>query len=886
MTADTRDSNSNAVPGSPGEPIPAEIAMPQMPPVADADASTAEPLNAELTKAAYFCVYSRSDTSRPNTPIMAATNPFGELLLRSGAMSIVGAISRWVGLGPLVPLLQAMPLGMIGVDVNERLHRFDVRGTVPDERRGVRATNTVGEAVGTLAMKWRIAPDDFEPAPGRLPPPTLLDQTRSQKFVMLDGRQRFEDGRESGLRGFGAGRTFPIVVNGRRQLRIAAVVEVVEGFGNLSGLTGAIVVNGYVIPPTGLFINFVARFPDPDGQLPAHAPIPPCEPEPEPDPGTTFLLFEGEPDPDRGVGERPARGGHTPGSSIRQRLRLVHTGFDVGSRVGLRSHTWEGPVVGHVTADLKFDADPGPTSSIRMSNVLFTFTDPAGHVVGTLAAHMVEGRAFKTTVKGHQMFRFGAFGPLVEGTGAFDGAVGMMTTNAVISASPRTESNLYILRISDPGGRYRASRGEAVPDQAAAEAGEPLVDGGLDDEDRKMLAGVERTRRDSLHVKNWWQQREEDGDFAERLDLVREFNEDEHTLGFFDSMILENRRLPVMGVMQEAFYDRPKKSSPEDVRVQLREFVLGFFMRVSHCQRPEPAVPADQRALPLFIRPLSWLPDTSDSRVGFGYEQLLYKRRDTGEVGKFRPDERGAIVDLRTIGPVYDWVVMRVNIFDFKIALAPFGPDVLKLELPLEEVTYLLMTPEMIVCRDNPSPDVLGEYGFGYGLLPYTPKRDFFAYGPGHFAAGYQSFAFQVLRTGEIRAKAVFVVNRPDKMLSVDVDPIEWGFKAADLMTLNLASKVMAPMKAVASQLPLRVKGVDPLSVYISTANLLTGGLAERRLGISKSQLEKHMLIRHFIQHRQMLISSQVIWRTVPDWTDSEALPEFCHRGLSSDGMP
>ena len=70
---------------------------------------------------------------------MAATNPFGELLLRSGAMSIVEALSRRIGLEPLVPLLDAMPLGMIGVDVNERLHRFDVRGTVPDERRGVRA---------------------------------------------------------------------------------------------------------------------------------------------------------------------------------------------------------------------------------------------------------------------------------------------------------------------------------------------------------------------------------------------------------------------------------------------------------------------------------------------------------------------------------------------------------------------------------------------------------------------------------------------------------------------------------------------------------------------------------------------------------------------------
>jgi len=883
MKSDNRDSRSTAAPpDSPGGPIPPGVAAPQVPPGGDPETSRVEEVDAALTKAAYICVYSRSDGNRPNTPIMAATGPLGELLLRSGAMPMLGAIGRLVGLEAVAPVLKMMPLGMIGVEVNEQLHRFDVRGTVPDERRGVRASNTVGEPVGTLTMKWLIAPDDFEPGPGRVPPPTFLDQTRSQKFVMLDGRQRLRDCRESGLRAAGSGRTFPVIVNGQRQLRMAAVVDVVEGFGNLAGLTGTIVVNGYVVPPTGLFINFVARFPDPDGQLLTAAPISICEPEPEPDPGTTFLLLHGEPEPDHVAVERTAPDSQTLGSRVRQRLRLMHTGFDLGSRFGLRSSTWEGPVVGHVTADLEFDAaDPAPTPPIRMANGLFTFTDPAGHVVGTLAANMIEGRAFRTTVKGHPLFRFGGFGPLIDGTGAFEGAVGMMTTNAAIGDSPRTQSNLYIIRISDPGGRYRASLGEALPDPAAAGTCEPQVDGGLDEEDRKMLARVDRTRRDSLQVQHWWHQRDADADFAERIELVREFNEDEHTFGFFDSAVVDNRRLPVMGVVQEAFYDLPKRSSAEDVRDQLREFVLGFFMRVSHCQRPEAAVPSDQSPLPLFIRPLSWLPDTSDSRVGFGYEQLLYKLRETGEVGKFRPHERGAIADLRTLGPVYDWLAMRVNIFDFKIAMAPFGPDILKVELPLKEVTYLLMTPEMVLNRDNPSPDVLGEYGFGYGLLPYTPDRDIFAYGPGHFTAGYQSFAFRVLRSGEIRAKAVFVVNRPDKILNVDVDPIGWGFKVADLMTFNLASKVMAPFKAIAEHLPLRVPGVDPLSLYISTANLLTGGLAERRLGISKAQLEKHMLIRHFIQHRQMLISSQLVWRTVPDWTDSAALPEFCHRGLT-----
>ncbi|HSL21243.1 MAG TPA: hypothetical protein VK886_06890 [Vicinamibacterales bacterium] len=414
-------------------------------------------------------------------------------------------------------------------------------------------------------------------------------------------------------------------------------------------------------------------------------------------------------------------------------------------------------------------------------------------------------------------------------------------------------------------------------------APEPPSDLSLNWEDLKMLAGVDRTRRESTLVRNWWNEREAAGEFAERLDIVREIQPRERAYGFFDTATIDNQALPVMGLVQQMFYDRPKKTSPEDVRDQVREFVLGFFMRVSHYERPGAAAPS-QPTLPWFMRPLSWIPESEDGRVGFGYEQLMYKLRETGQVGKFGPHERGAIVDLRSLGSVYDWVAMRVNLFDFYIAMSPFGADFLKMELPLKEITYLLVTPDLIVDRHNPSADVLGEYGFGYGLLPYSPDPSIFAYGPGRFGAGFQSFAFQVLRNGEIRAKAVFVVNRPDKILSIDVDPIDWGFRVADLMTLNLASTVMAPFKAIAKQLPLRLSNVDPISLYISTANLVSGGLAERRLGISKTQLEKHMLLRHFLQHRQMLITSLLVWRMVADWTDVKALPDFCHRGFS--GQP
>jgi hypothetical protein len=80
----------------------------------------------------------------------------------------------------------------------------------------------------------------------------------------------------------------------------------------------------------------------------------------------------------------------------------------------------------------------------------------------------------------------------------------------------------------------------------------------------------------------------------------------------------------------------------------------------------------------------------------------------------------------------------------------------------------------------------------------------------------------------------------------------------------------------------LKIAGVDPVSLYISAANGVSGGLAGKVLGISKAQLEKHMLLRHLIQHREMLLSSHASWRMVPDWTDASSLPDFCHRGLAT----
>jgi hypothetical protein len=82
-----------------------------------------------------------------------------------------------------------------------------------------------------------------------------------------------------------------------------------------------------------------------------------------------------------------------------------------------------------------------------------------GRSLGTVSSDMIEGRSFRTRLDGMLLpvFRFGGFGPISGGTGELAGASGIMTMNSVISVQPRTLSNLYVLRLNDPRGRYRAA---------------------------------------------------------------------------------------------------------------------------------------------------------------------------------------------------------------------------------------------------------------------------------------------------------------------------------------------------------------------------------------------------------------------------------------------
>jgi hypothetical protein len=345
----------------------------------------------------------------------------------------------------------------VAVHVHEELHRFDLDVRTANDGCRLVASQRIGRPAATVQIRWTVIPEWFAASPDRRPPPTPLLPFFSQRFAMLDGELRFRDADGSGFRGFGTGRTFPASVRGERRLRIGAVIDVLEGFGSLEGLPGTICVNGYIEPPHGLALNLMARFVDPEGRLRTRTPGA-VHGDANPDPDALFLAFLGEPDPDRPTRLVQGADGEMLGAEVRELLRPVRTGFGLDGRIS--SETRTGPVAGTVSGRLLFNplrARPGSPVPFGTRGGVFTVHGRNGEPIGSIEADIQEGRGFPTELPGAPMpiFRFGGFGPVLGGDGLFAGAEGMMTLNAAISVFPRTLSNLYVFRLSDPSGRLR-----------------------------------------------------------------------------------------------------------------------------------------------------------------------------------------------------------------------------------------------------------------------------------------------------------------------------------------------------------------------------------------------------------------------------------------------
>ncbi len=421
-------------------------------------------------------------------------------------------------------------------------------------------------------------------------------------------------------------------------------------------------------------------------------------------------------------------------------------------------------------------------------------------------------------------------------------------------------------------------------------AGSPHNGVPLSEDDLEALASFDQALSDAKDLAQWWSFVDQQESYADRFQLSATHNRPEVSFGFFDEATVDGSSMAVMGNVQEQLYDRPKmpqESATSRAEVadwmsqQVREFVLRYFLRVSDFRQPESFPGEVHPPAPSYLRPLSWYANEGDRRRGFGFEQVYYKLKGDNTPRKFDDHDRFCIVDLREIGTTYEWIVVKVVIFDSKLTLAPFGPVLPYGTLPQAEHSHLILTEAMIVDDQAPQePDDLGCFGFGYAFLPAV-EESLLAYGPGRFEAAFQTIRFHVKKSGEVKVRMAFVASRPKKVVNVSLDPMGWGLRLADLLSLGTASSVLEPVQKMWKRVP-RPGSVDVVQSYISLANVLTGGVAAKNLGVSKRQLHKNFLAAHLDQHYNVVAGSLMTWRQVSDWLDPETLPDWVRSGRSA----
>jgi len=353
--------------------------------------------------------------------------------------------------------------GIVGFQIGETICRFSITMSPPSQERGFTSWTMVGEPVACFDHRWLFIPDNFAALPGQDPPMVSFDPARPQRFVMLDSKFLLGRGKD-GFRGFGTGSTYPATVNGRKQVLVGAVGTILEGLGRFAGHEGTYTYCGSISDKRGFMGNLLLRVVDPEATLVIKSDLQPLQPMADPEPAITYMLFRGQKrDRTQKTDYIFGPNNDITGLNVHQQLRLMQ--IDCGNYgKEIASVARVGPVVGEMTAQITFNLlNPGaPGTGIApipfKSYNTYKFLDRGGGEVGVIEADGGEGRTFKLSLAGapgQQALRFGGFGPIRKGTGAFQGIEGFMSDNSVVGIAPHALATLYVLRVHDPDSKYR-----------------------------------------------------------------------------------------------------------------------------------------------------------------------------------------------------------------------------------------------------------------------------------------------------------------------------------------------------------------------------------------------------------------------------------------------
>jgi hypothetical protein len=123
-------------------------------------------------------------------------------------------------------------------------------------------------------------------------------------------------------------------------------------------------------------------------------------------------------------------------------------------------------LIGEISAKIQFN--PATALGTESSPVPFqtdndyNFFDREGRSIGTVKGIVSEGGGWVFDLKfpsapGQPAIRFGGVGPILSGTGQFNGVQGLLSVNSAVGRGPHALSLLQMMQVIDPDGRFRAA---------------------------------------------------------------------------------------------------------------------------------------------------------------------------------------------------------------------------------------------------------------------------------------------------------------------------------------------------------------------------------------------------------------------------------------------
>jgi len=391
------------------------------------------------------------------------------------------------------------------------------------------------------------------------------------------------------------------------------------------------------------------------------------------------------------------------------------------------------------------------------------------------------------------------------------------------------------------------------------------------EEDLAILGQVDAAIRYGHELLEWWTANRETRVRVNSFPIARQIHEPDLNYGFLLDAHLRSGTLPVVGVIQDQLMrwpklppDRPR--DPDWMRAQLRAFILKYFMRMAGTQPAYRAGPVGGDAKP---------GSGSDDRLGWGYRQKFYKLAD-GTVGKFTPAQQTALIALDEVFPKYLWIVYEVKIHQFDMSFgvpgAANGPT---FNVSMTQPVHTVMTPRFLVDEQRPQPGVVGEYGYGYSVVPNPTLDPIVTDGPSAIKQTIETLTFRVLENGSVRAHMNFITPQPARI--INRDPVQLAFDLADRLSFNTASTLLAPLKTFLEGIEPHV---DPVYLSMNVLNAMTLGISSEEFGIDKETLFKTFMNLHFTDVFKMYNLAASHFAMVRDWTDTAALPAWATAGV------